>query len=314
MGIFSGIKDFFDSVPIVGDVIGLAGDLIGGQQERKQQTKMFDKNLSMQREFAKHGIRWRVEDAKAAGLHPLVGAGIQPTSFSPQYVGGAGSTAKALGRFGHNLSRSIAATQTKEERLNAESNRRLADAKARNLDWHSKVMEDTLNKRNSPNPPLPGGAGFLPSTSSKVIPTQKEASQPGTQGVTAGIGHAGKMDIFPGGKMVFWPSKENQELVESFTPARWDFYQHDLMSRATNQLNHYLKIPKFRALLMRNKSLFDSFLDKGYEARWNYKDWSWRKVKIGPEGRKLFYHWKDREKASRKQRKFWKTYGNIPAF
>lgn len=45
-----------------------------------------EKNAQLQREFAQHGIRWRVEDARAAGLHPLAALGMQPASASPSFV------------------------------------------------------------------------------------------------------------------------------------------------------------------------------------------------------------------------------------
>ena len=42
-----------------------------------------DKNIKYQKQFAQHGIRWKVEDAKAAGLHPLYALGANTHSFTP---------------------------------------------------------------------------------------------------------------------------------------------------------------------------------------------------------------------------------------
>ena len=42
----------------------------------------------MQRQFAKHGIRWKVQDAKAAGIHPLAALGVSPSQAAPTAVGG----------------------------------------------------------------------------------------------------------------------------------------------------------------------------------------------------------------------------------
>lgn len=50
-----------------------------------QQREMNEANIAAQREFAQHGIRWKVEDSKAAGLHPLFGAGLSGTTFSPSF-------------------------------------------------------------------------------------------------------------------------------------------------------------------------------------------------------------------------------------
>lgn len=51
----------------------------------EMQKEMNEANLAAQKEFAQHGIRWKVEDAKAAGLHPLFGAGLTGASFSPSF-------------------------------------------------------------------------------------------------------------------------------------------------------------------------------------------------------------------------------------
>lgn len=68
-----------------------------------------EKNANLQREFAQHGIRWRVEDAKAAGIHPLYALGASGASASPSFVAE-----------GQDLSRAIHATRTGSERRFAE--------------------------------------------------------------------------------------------------------------------------------------------------------------------------------------------------
>lgn len=45
------------------------------------------KNAKLQREFAQYGIRYRVADAKAAGIHPLAALGMSPVQASPVAVG-----------------------------------------------------------------------------------------------------------------------------------------------------------------------------------------------------------------------------------
>jgi len=42
-------------------------------------------NEAAQREFAQQGLRWKVEDAKAAGLHPLYALGGSGAAFSPSH-------------------------------------------------------------------------------------------------------------------------------------------------------------------------------------------------------------------------------------
>lgn len=49
---------------------------------REQQTR----NEQLQREFAQHGIAWRVEDARQAGVHPMYALGGGGAAFSPNPV------------------------------------------------------------------------------------------------------------------------------------------------------------------------------------------------------------------------------------
>lgn len=89
--------------------------------------EMHERNAAMQREFAQMGIRWKVEDAQAAGLHPLYALG-GGASFSPSaFIGGnasslpSGHAAQAAAdvgsSMGQNISRAIAAMETPEERV-----------------------------------------------------------------------------------------------------------------------------------------------------------------------------------------------------
>lgn len=113
MSILDAVGSFFKSVPVVGDVIGAVA-----------QNRANQKNEDMQREFATHGIRWRVEDAKAAGLHPLSALGATGASASP-------SAAPLFD--GQNLSRSLSASQTPGERAQGDALHaaQLADLNAR---------------------------------------------------------------------------------------------------------------------------------------------------------------------------------------
>lgn len=78
------------------------------QQQNEAQNRIAVQNMEMQREFAQHGISWKVSDAVSAGLHPLIGAGAQAQSFSPITLGGSAATSD-LGGAGQDISRAITA-------------------------------------------------------------------------------------------------------------------------------------------------------------------------------------------------------------
>lgn len=73
-------------------------------------------NIANQKEFAQHGIRWKVADAQAAGLHPLAALGAQTSSFS-NVVGGNYDPPKTdFGSMGQDIGRAIDAGSTQAER------------------------------------------------------------------------------------------------------------------------------------------------------------------------------------------------------
>lgn len=79
-------------------------------------------NIEMQYEFAKNGIRWRAEDAAAAGLHPMAALGASGAQASPVYSAfndqpvSKGDSWRALSSMGQNIQRAVMATQTQAER------------------------------------------------------------------------------------------------------------------------------------------------------------------------------------------------------
>lgn len=68
---------------IIGDLIGAAGSLIGGNAAAKAQAKANKAQLDFQKNF----IKYRVGDAKEAGIHPLAALGAS-ANYSPMAVTG----------------------------------------------------------------------------------------------------------------------------------------------------------------------------------------------------------------------------------
>lgn len=115
-----------------GNMMGLStaasvgGNLLayhGAENAIDAQMQQVARNEALQREFAQQGVRWRVEDAKAAGVHPLFALGGSGASFSPSALVG-GNPNEHLGRglseMGQNLQRAVAAQETPDQRLQRE--------------------------------------------------------------------------------------------------------------------------------------------------------------------------------------------------
>lgn len=72
---------------ILGGLFSGAGAKSGGKMSAKATLQANQQNLKYQKQFAKHAVRWKVRDAKRAGISPLAGLGAQTVSFSPSFVG-----------------------------------------------------------------------------------------------------------------------------------------------------------------------------------------------------------------------------------
>ena len=188
--------------PIVGDLIGRAID--GDKPERQRIAEEIRQNAAHQNnrydqyQFAQNAIRWRVADAKAAGLHPLAALGAQTSSFSPVAIGepaqsGAPSDGEFVGRMGQNIGRAISSLATAEEREMMQVN--LATAKA-NLDGQlleNQAKAVQLKNLQAVGPAMPNGltdGNFVPGQGNSGLvrdkPLERTVSQPGRPAQEAG--------------------------------------------------------------------------------------------------------------------------------
>lgn len=102
-------------------IAAIAGAAIGALSQQKANRD----NEQTQREFAQSGIRWRVEDAKAAGLHPLYAIGGSGATYTPSaqpVFNGA--------ELGQNLSRAASAFSSSSEQQLKAANLKALEAQA----------------------------------------------------------------------------------------------------------------------------------------------------------------------------------------
>lgn len=105
---------------IVGSALGAVGSLAGGLIANQSQNQLAQQNYAAQKEFAQNGIRWKVADAKAAGLHPLAALGAQGYTYNPVMVGGSdlglSAAGESLAQMGQGIDRAMSAKQQAAER------------------------------------------------------------------------------------------------------------------------------------------------------------------------------------------------------
>lgn len=119
-------------LPLIGSLIGAGASLIGGAMNNSAQSKANAANIAAQaaankqnykaqKEFAQHGLRWKVEDANRAGIHPLYAVGAPAQSFSASF-GAAQSQpltgmGDALSSAGQDVGRAVSQTLTPQEKV-----------------------------------------------------------------------------------------------------------------------------------------------------------------------------------------------------
>lgn len=215
---------------ILGPALSFAGNLFGmnaagkeaeaarnqqmfmNQQNIDLQREFWEKNAALQREFAQSGIRWRTEDAKAAGLHPLFALSGGGAAFSPTpYQAGdtqpvRDNSSQYLSQMGQDIGRAISATQTKSERTNDTLTAlQLERASLENQLLAAKIAKEI----GQIGPPMPEA---VPSDSvlgaGKISPVEINAAFPGKPQFTAGPAQPYTQFAHTGSGLIGMPNKD----------------------------------------------------------------------------------------------------------
>lgn len=215
MGFFSDLLDTAKSVVDIGSGgAKIAGAFMGGDEDA------FRRNAELQKEFAQQGIRWRVEDAKAAGIHPLFALGASLPAASPITSFADDNLFSSLGSAGQDLSRAIDATRTASERDQA----RLAALTLRRAELENDLLTAQIAKLQGTQvgPPmpsslqdysLPAGAA-APVGRVDVRPLQVSPGELGAPWQDPGFIPDYAYVRTPGGGVAIVPSKDVKERIE----------------------------------------------------------------------------------------------------
>lgn len=169
--------------------------LYEGEQNRDLQRESNDRSerlareqMAKQEEFAKMGIRWKVDDAVAAGLHPLAALGTTGPSFSPVsavFNAPVEDRYSRLSEMGQNIARAVRSGETPEERM-------ASQLRLENMRLQNKLLESQISSvanTNSPPVPVAGGSGFIDGQGDGrmvVKPSERVMSAPGRPAQEAG--------------------------------------------------------------------------------------------------------------------------------
>lgn len=101
----------------IGAAVGGVAGLISSGQSQANAAKLNRLNYEHQKEFAQNGIRWKVADAKAAGLHPLAALGASTAQYTPATAIGDSPDWSFLADAGQSIGRAVDAKRTQQERV-----------------------------------------------------------------------------------------------------------------------------------------------------------------------------------------------------
>lgn len=174
-------------------------------------------NYEMQREFAQNGIRWKVADAQAAGLHPLYALGGGGAAFAPSGIVSADGSQSVTGPFRSgqtSIERSLQDAQLKK--LEGENVRDVAQAS-----YYAALAAQARQGGSNPSPSVLG-----PGQSSTEIAVPGQVTIKPSEGETHAVGDvsraAASNPLFQtfnarGGVEVLLPSAKASEALESLS-------------------------------------------------------------------------------------------------
>lgn len=232
---------FFDAIP------GMISNIIGGVMNQNAQENANAANQALQQtqmayqhEANTHGIRWKVQDAIAAGLHPLAALGVSPASGFSASVGrqepesGLGDSVKGMGQ---DITRAIQATRTAGEREQAFQNTIQKLTVDREGMKNELIALQIARLKNQANPPFPGDIwgsnptnipGYQDKPSDRV---PSSPSQPHMEfGTITDVGHSRSPTGYPS-----IPGKDIKERIEDVAPYE---YSHFIRNNFYNSLGY----------------------------------------------------------------------------
>nr|QJB20654.1 MAG: DNA pilot protein [Microvirus sp.] len=278
--------------PIIGGALisgglGIGGGLLGGYLSGKSNEKAADQNAAIQRELAKNGLSWRVEDARKSGINPLAALGASLPSGNPVAVG-TDYGDLGLGAAGQEISRAMQAGMTKEQREMHELNKRLltVQIEGQEIENRNKKTGTPPPLKINPSPSLPLSSAEFPFKETKNKGYEIEVNKrPAAEapGIEAGPVPMYQKYVDDEGNVRIMPSSQMGDLVESYTPLWITELTRNarLWGRSMWALMSDDQRIKFGNYLMKIRPKHGN---PKYEYRWNLRQQRWepkRKLKHG---------------------------------
>lgn len=167
---------------MLGSIISGVGSLVGGllgsssaSKAAKKQEQIYSQQRQDQLDAMQHGIRWRVNDAQQAGIHPLFALGANVPTYSPMSANFQGQDFSWIDRMGQNLGRAATQGATESERRAQAS----YVAQKRSQELRKGEAEIALLNSQVRTANQPGGGPGMPNEGGNIVPGQNVVRRPG---------------------------------------------------------------------------------------------------------------------------------------
>lgn len=174
--------------PLIAAGISAASSIFGSKKQADAAEENNAKNIQLQKDFAQQGIQWKVNDAKAAGIHPLFALGANTHSFAPVNAGDTSGGA-GIAAAGQDISRAINAVSSAPQKTNA-IGQAVATLQVENASLQNEMLRTQIMRLKQENQPsmqtpdtrygIPGQAPTveLPGTLVQSGPLKRVTSDP----------------------------------------------------------------------------------------------------------------------------------------
>lgn len=267
-------------IPFVGETaLAAGGDIFGYFADKDAQRRagqLRNQEIALQREFAQNSVRWRVEDAKKAGIAPLAALGMQGSSYSPVGMPEASSPEGDLARsLGQNVSRAISATRTAEEREQAQLSLAFQRTQLQGAEIDNAIRLHQLQNLRGGNPPMAGSEHVIPGQSGSGVKSrsmERTASMKGAPHAEAGAVNDVGYTLSSSGALIPVPSKDTKERIEDniFQEAA-HFFRNNVLPNISSG-----GAPPKSALPPGARYWEWSYRDQGWKPKYDKYKWDYR--------------------------------------
>lgn len=208
------------------------------REANSQNLLIHNQTMQAQEAAARHAIQWRMEDAQAAGIHPLYAMGNPGISIGPSGVQMEAASMLApqvsavdrggtLAQMGQGVGRAVAKMQTKEQRV-AAANARMRQDQMDALTIEGKHLDNeftraqiaALQSKDQVGPPAPSVTGSVSGARpGKVVmkPSEPIVGSPGYPGREPGIIQSYRYNDNNDGTISIMPSADMKQAMEDST-------------------------------------------------------------------------------------------------